>query len=224
MSEGHVRTIKINSTGTVNNIEEVTEDIVDPPVVNRRRRTNRRKQEGGSASENPVINITKDNSTIPVVPPKLPSLTGGSKTNIPPGPRLNSGSVQVPSTPIIDIKDQVGSVAGDQKGGLTKVVLKRKNRTSKVILKTKTTAPEVPTGKVQGSGSLKKKTRRLIVKQVSKRLKKTRHLVKHAKEMPIDALRKILVTKKLIKPNSKAPESILRQIYADSVIVGKKTL
>ncbi len=210
----NVRTIKIqNGTSGTSGTSEASEEA--PVIANRKRRTYRKRQEGGatqamvedsqpaptSAIGAPIINIIKDTNT-PAIP--LPQKGGSNsassqKTNIPPGP-------------IINAKEQTGA-------GTTKVVLKKKNRTSKVILKPKTGSTPVPT-----SGSPVKKTRRLVVKQVSKRLKKTRHVVKHAKEMPIDQLRKILITKKLIKPNSKAPESILRQIYADSVIVGKKTL
>jgi len=217
----NVRTIKIQNGGSGVSNALTAEEM--PVVANRKRRTYRKRPHsqplvGGGVTVNqatvdnsqpspvseigaPIINIIKDTNT-PAIP--LPQKGGSNsassqKTNIPPGPVINA-------------KEQTGA-------GTTKVVLKKKNRTSKVILKPKTGSTPLPT-----SGSPVKKTRRLVVKQVSKRLKKTRHVVKHAKEMPIDQLRKILITKKLIKPNSKAPESILRQIYADSVIVGKKTL
>ena len=42
--------------------------------------------------------------------------------------------------------------------------------------------------------------------------------------MPLDKLREHLIQKKLIKATSKAPESILRQIAADSQIVAGKSL
>lgn len=211
----NVRTIKIQNGGSG------ASEASDEAPANRKRRTYRKRQDGGTQGQTqaivedsqpaptsaigaPIINIIKETST-----PALPApQKGGSisastqKTNIPPGPVINA-------------KEQTGA-------GTTKVVLKKKNRTSKVILKPKTGTVPVKPGPT--SGLPVKKTRRLVVKQVSKRLKKTRHVVKHAKEMPIDELRKILITKKLIKPHSKAPESILRQIYADSVIVGKKTL
>jgi hypothetical protein len=42
--------------------------------------------------------------------------------------------------------------------------------------------------------------------------------------MPLEKLKELLVSKKLIKANSKAPESILRQIAADSQLVANKIL
>lgn len=212
MSEENIRTVKINGGA-----DEEVADIVDPVIKNRRRTYKRRQMKGGDGEEEaqalptnvPIINVTKDNTT-PVIPQK-----GGSSASVSPTPSKSN----IPPPPQL----QTGAGTGT---GATKVILKPKNRTSKVILKKKTTAttpapvPVAPNSGLHG----KKKTQKLVVKQVSKRLKKTRHVVKHAKEMPLDALRKILVAKKLIKPNSKAPESILRQIYADSVIVGKKTL
>ncbi len=206
----NVRTIKIQNGGSAHASEEM------PVIANRKRRTYRKRQEGGSTQATvddsqpaptseigaPIINIIKETSTPALPTPQKGGSASVEKTNIPPGP-------------IINAKEQTGA-------GTTKVILKKKNRTSKVILKPKTGL--LPVKPVPTSGLPVKKTRRLVVKQVSKRLKKTRHVVKHAKEMPIDELRKILITKKLIKPHSKAPESILRQIYADSVIVGKKTL
>jgi hypothetical protein len=53
------------------------------------------------------------------------------------------------------------------------------------------------------------------------RAKKLQHTIK---KTPIDVLRKQLIQSKLIKESSKAPEAILRQIAADSELVGKKML
>jgi hypothetical protein len=47
---------------------------------------------------------------------------------------------------------------------------------------------------------------------------------KKVKETPLDELKKQLIAKKLIKPTSKAPESVLRQIAADAQIVAGKAL
>jgi hypothetical protein len=153
-----------------------------------------------------------------------------SKSNIPPEPKLATGG-----------------------GEVTQVVLKRKNRTSKILLKKRTGGVLVPTAdnntavtnsgesassksNVQSTnikGGVKhvtktRSSRKLIVKNAGNKANKTRHAVKkiisHAKELPLEKLKKHLIDKKLIKPNSKAPESVLRQIYADSVIVGKKAL
>jgi len=245
-SGSNVRTIKINNANVA---------APDSAPANRRRRTNRRKQNGGSEMETPTVDASSAPVSTPVinitkVVPPTPSSSSGSqsggssdvKTNIPPGPRVPQGGpwsapacMDCPRQNIVVANASTGSqVAGGSVE--TKVVLKKKNRTSKVILKTALQkggeSGKNSRNKLQGSGfkaanrviSGGKKTRRLVVNQVSTRLKKTRSVVKQAKEMPLEDLKKLLIAKKLIKPNSKAPESILRQIYADSLIVGKKTL
>lgn len=229
---GEVRTIKINGGSASVSASDVQEPLETPDGVmikggSRRRRTQRRNQDGGSLEVTesepapkssigaPIINVTKVMRGAGSVIPET-----ASKTNIPPPPALASTTPTI-TEPVI----QQGA------GSATKVVLKSKNRTAKVLLKKKiggSTTGSASGSSLQQGGANKpgttKKTRRLIVKHVSKRLKKTRHVVKQAKEIPIADLKKILITKKLIKPNSKAPESILRQIYADSLIVGKKIL
>ena len=67
-----------------------------------------------------------------------------------------------------------------------------------------------------------KKTRKIVLGLVSLERRQTRakKISQKMKELPIDRLRKQLIEQGLIKPSSKAPESILRQIAADSQIVG----
>lgn len=112
-----------------------------------------------------------------------------------------------------------------------KVVLKPKEKPApKVILKKKeiVPGPVAPTPTIKGGGAtttpLKVKTRKVVLNSFHKRVNKTRHALSQAKELSLDNIRAVLIDKKLIKPNSKAPESILRQIYSDSLIVAKKTL
>ena len=75
---------------------------------------------------------------------------------------------------------------------------------------------------VKKQPSLTKKNRRIILGLVSlkKRQTKASKIKQSIKEMPLEDLKKHLITKGLIKVGSKAPESILRQIAADSQIVG----
>ena len=53
-----------------------------------------------------------------------------------------------------------------------------------------------------------------------KRVTRAKKIRDDVKEMPLDDLRKELIKRSLIKENSKAPESILRQIAADAQIMG----
>jgi hypothetical protein len=215
MSDPNIKTVKVINGGA--NIENVPINVATEsmpaknsmlsPIVKNRRGT--RKQNGGNkdmqlAASTPVINITK-------VDTQQNTIKGGNsaseqqqqKSNIPPGPEL-------PVT---------------TGGSATKVVLKSKNRTAKVLLKKKLGGATNTTMDVTTSGSTKTGgKRKVILKSITRRVKKTRHAIKHAKDLPLEKLKKVLIEKKLIKPTSKAPESILRQIYADSLIVGKKML
>ena len=67
----------------------------------------------------------------------------------------------------------------------------------------------------------KKKTRKIMLGLVSlkKRQTRARKISQKIKEMPLAKLREHLIAKQLIKPTSKAPESILRQIAADTQIM-----
>ncbi len=224
----NIRTIKITKEMPLS-LSEVPEDMpaVATASVNRKGRKTR-KQLGGEQPAPvgsigvPLINITKipdtpDAKAIMQQAQAQPEQKGGSApvaavagaaapSNIPPGPQVHIGG--------------------------TKVVLKRKNRTSKVLLKKRTTGgvqQEInPTKTLTNSGPVitggAKKVRKVTIRHVRNKMKRSHKAVKHAKQIPIDKLKKILIEKKLIKASSKAPESILRQIYADSIIVGKKTL
>ena len=79
-----------------------------------------------------------------------------------------------------------------------------------------------PTMKAHHPANHKKKTRKIVLGLVSlqKRQTRAKKISQKMKEMPIDKLKQLLVEQGLIKKDSKAPESILRQIAADSQIVG----
>ncbi len=71
-----------------------------------------------------------------------------------------------------------------------------------------------------------KKARKVTVgvTTLHKRMTRAKKLRDKVKDMPIDKLKEELIKKKLIKPTSKAPESVLRQIATDAHIVAGKAL
>ena len=74
-----------------------------------------------------------------------------------------------------------------------------------------------------------KKTRnakkiRVSLTGLGKRITRHKKIQKEARSHSIEEIKKILVAAKLIKPESKAPESILRQIYADYQTLKNKAL
>jgi hypothetical protein len=102
-----------------------------------------------------------------------------------------------------------------QGGG--KVKLDKSPPTKKVRLEPKKDLKDL----VKETTIKKKKTRKITMGLVSLKKRQTRakKISEKVKEMPLEKLRKHLIEKNLIKPTSKAPESILRQIAADSQIV-----
>jgi hypothetical protein len=107
------------------------------------------------------------------------------------------------------------ALGGDSKA--VKVELKKKQATHKVKLQ--------PKKEVQKK--LKsKKTRKFTIgiSALHKRVTRAKKVHKKVKEMPLAALKELLISKKLIKSTSVAPESVLRQIAADSHIIDKNAL
>ena len=105
-----------------------------------------------------------------------------------------------------------------------KVELKKKQATKKVQLHPKKDEPQkVPVAK---KTETRKKNRRVLlgVSSLHKRMTRAKKMQKTVKEMPLDKLKEELLKKKLIKPTSKAPESVLRQIATDAQIMEGKAL
>ena len=102
-----------------------------------------------------------------------------------------------------------------------KVELKKKHTAKKVQLQPKKAEPPKPVKK-----SKTRKVRRVLlgVKSLHKRMTHAKKMHKTVSERPLDKLKEELIKKKLIKPTSKAPESVLRQIASDAQIVSKNAL
>jgi hypothetical protein len=111
----------------------------------------------------------------------------------------------------------VSAMPGPMHGG-RKVELRKTQPSKKVQLHSKKAVLPSKPGLKHGT----KKNRKIVLGLVSLERRQTRakKISQKMKEMPIDRLRKQLIEQGLIKPSSKAPESILRQIAADSQIVG----
>ena len=105
-----------------------------------------------------------------------------------------------------------------------KVELKKKQPTKKVQLHPKKDGPQkVPATK---KSETRKKNRKVLlgISSLHKRMTRAKKMHKKVTEMPLDKLRDELISKKLIKSTSKAPESILRQIATDAQIMETKSL
>jgi hypothetical protein len=224
MSDSNIKTIKVNTPTTLSSPE--------PQVGGKRRRTRRRVTGGATLDgvnsnvpitpEKGLVQILKVTDTGATMNPIAKQAGGGpsnsGKSNIPPGPEISASGIKPVNAPV------PSAVSSLQVAGSVKVVLKPKaHKRTKVLLKKKQSSQPVIVSKKK-AGRPAATTRRLVVKSLSNKLKRTRHTIKHAKTLPIEQIKKILIEKKLIKPSSKAPESVLRQMYTDTLIVSKKML
>ena len=93
---------------------------------------------------------------------------------------------------------------------------------TKVVLEPpKKTAAKLVASKLK---TRKAKKIRVSLTGLGKRITRHKKIQKEARSHSIEEIKKILVAAKLIKPESKAPESILRQIYADYQTLKNKAL
>jgi len=175
-----------------------------------------------TSNANPVINLSNiaaaPNNTVSTNnAPNLP------RVSIPPANTAN----QMPTTisrqnaPVEPPRPVIQDGGDDKK---IKVELKKKQATKKVQLHPKKDGSQkVPLSK---KSETRKKNRKVLlgVSSLHKRMTRAKKMQKTVKEMPLDKLKEELLKKKLIKPTSKAPESVLRQIAADAQIVEGKAL
>ena len=93
-----------------------------------------------------------------------------------------------------------------------RVELKKKTEAKSVHLRPKSDAPKKAQTKRRSKLTLG-------ISSLRKRITRAKHIHRNVKNMPLDKLKEELIKKNLIRPTSKAPESVLRQIARDSQMV-----
>ena len=192
-----------------------------------KRRASRKKQEGGNTI---VRGVSEDMMAVKGV--EAAATVRAASTNpatwsyqsavVPPRTPVsmnpNPVSASQSAAPTGEYRAQGGQLVQDTKS--IRVELKKRESAKKVKLHPKKESKPVP------KKSQTKKSRKITlgVASLHKRMTRAKKVQSTMKAMPIDKLKKLLIQKKLIKPTSKAPESILRQIAADSQIVEGKSL
>lgn len=111
-----------------------------------------------------------------------------------------------------------------QNGGLTLVPPKKEKKSSRLIL-----APPSYKKKQYARNGSWRGTRKIKVhlETLKKKMTRAKSIHKDSREKSIDEIRKILEEAKLIKPltsDKKVPESILREIYRDYILLRSKAL
>lgn len=208
----------------------------------KRRKTRRsRQQEGGTGSSltanSPVI-VNK----IPAPgEPGTPGTIGGGATS--PGTMQQLAASHIPGNnsskaigtiaPITAAQAAIGQIApaavNDPKpvatGGAAvhapKVTLVKSRKLARRVMLAAATKPH------GGVSALKRKTAKKVKVSLSglgKRLHHAKTIRKGASKKTIEEIKKALLDAKLVKAETKAPEDILRQMYADYMTLKKKAL
>ena len=116
------------------------------------------------------------------------------------------------------------ATGGGEKKGVKVILASGKKKDAKVILS------PTKVKKISGTVSEKAKTRkvakkiRMSLNGFGKRVTRANTIRKEASKESIDSVKKTLITAKLIKADSKAPEDILRKMYADYMMLKNRAL
>lgn len=142
----------------------------------------------------------------------------------------DSTMAQVKPVETIGLKATVAPVVqgGGQSKDVKVILAPKKKKTAKVIL-------AIPKKKVLQSiakavASTSNKTRkvakkiRMSISSLSNRMTRANKIRKESKELPIEKIKEILKNANLIKETTKAPEDILRQMYADYLLLKNRAL
>jgi len=140
------------------------------------------------------------------VPPPPPLLVAPA-----PAPAAAPAPAPAPAAAAIPPPQQNNIPPALRGGAKTKVVLEPPKKTAAKLVASK-------------SKTRKAKKIRVSLTGLGKRITRHKKIQKEARSHSIEEIKKILVAAKLIKPESKAPESILRQIYADYQTLKNKAL
>jgi hypothetical protein len=114
----------------------------------------------------------------------------------------------------------VGGAAASAKPKAKVVLEPKKKEETKQLPKLKLEAPK----KRHATSTRKARKIRVSLSNLNKRITRHKKIQKEAKVVPIEQIKKSLVEAKLIKQETKAPDNILRQIYADYQALKNKAL
>jgi hypothetical protein len=160
------------------------------------------QKHGGSAI--PVASVSAAPS------PSSPSAPSAPSAPSPAAPAAPAATA-MPSTPAVTITRNAQGGSHEQEKNV-RVELKKKTEAKSVHLRPKSDAPKKAQTKRRSKLTLG-------ISSLRKRITRAKHIHRNVKNMPLDKLKEELIKKNLIRPTSKAPESVLRQIARDSQMV-----
>jgi hypothetical protein len=137
-------------------------------------------------------------------------------------PGANSGKAVGAVAPLTAAGAPVGQVAPsalNAVSGGAKVVLAKSRKASKVVLAAKPPAPKAAPQRKKTAKKIK-----VSLKGLGAAARRAKTIRKRATGHTLEEIKKELVAAGLIKTDSKAPEAILRQMYADFMTLKKRAL
>lgn len=191
------------------------------------------KQQHGGTSPGTIVQLQANKAPdAPALGPDAVSQAKASNASALAKTTTNSSSAS-PSAPAPTIPPQVAAAASAtaQGGGKDKKAVKvilagGKKKAGKVILSPAKVKklPGAPQSADKAKTRKVAKKIRVSLHGLNKRVTRANHIRKEATKQPITDVKKTLVSAKLIKPDSKAPEDILRKMYADYMMLKNRAL
>ena len=178
----------------------------------RKATTKKNKQEGGDPLGPMAADTRSFSIGTPATPCPIPSVSRALPDPTP---------IPAPTPTLAPAPTHAPALEGGAKS--IKVELKKRPTAKKVHLHPKKVdAPKTPLVKK----TLTRKARKISlgISALHMKMKSAKKTHKKMKEMPLDKLKEELIKKKLIKPTSKAPEGVLRQIAVDAQVLEDKAL
>ena len=181
-----------------------------------RRSSDEQKQTGG----------TSPGTSLQIQANKMPNEADTSSKAVASTPETLSKSI-VPSVPATASLAAPVRTGGGSEKPVRVVLAAGKKKPTKVILAPakvkKAGGPGAVPSQVSKTRKVAKKIR-MSLGGFGKRMTRANTIRNDSKKEPIESVRKTLVEAKLIKPESKAPEDILRKMYADYLMLKNRAL
>ncbi len=186
--------------------------------------TRKNAQDGGIESNSSGTVITKVGGAVNTIMQSNPApVNYVQPTIIAHTPRIvPAPSVSIYAPPVLQSQQPQQQTGGNASDKHIKVELRKHTTHKKIHLNPKNNDAPKQIHKKEKTKKARKVT--VGVTTLHKRMTRAKKLRDKVKDMPIDKLKEELIKKKLIKPTSKAPESVLRQIATDAHIVAGKAL
>lgn len=200
----------MSASADIKQIQITGGDGIDLNSIGKRKRSSSSRKQRKDWSNRPII--SKQGHENLILPPVI-SAKGDEpakpKLVITKAPEVPSPSPATPSSTTVPEPLVTGGVK-------VKLVLDKKPQPHHKI--------HLVTTKGKHNHTKKARKIRVSLTGLGKRMTRHKKIQKEAGALPIDKVKKDLIEAKLIKPESKAPESMLRQIYSDYQTLKNKAL